>query len=727
MVPMYLLESLAVMLAKLEQAKANKETLKVSYTTVVFSGSSGVGKTSLLSKLNKEKLNIHHHSTGVAKSKHAISVKTTAVIESTQGLQWTDLDYDSMISHLHKYLQYLKFPSLSSTAASSQSQENANTSDKNTYNPQISSLSSTSASSPEDNTTNITKSEGAVRKIKEVEVDIAKADSSNTPSLGDVWDIINFLDTGGQPEFVNILPAVSSSIALTFIVFNLRESLDGLVHVKHNVNGDPSFKPYFLDCTNVEFIKRLMISSENFNKNITPSVVLKSFQRKDGKNSAKICYVGTHALNVSEEKIKEIDRRLSSIATELELQQRSFWSSPKHQLKRLFPIDLFPVDKETESFESIIEDIRDNIQEEVKTQDYYEVPITWFIFLLKLQKLCNLKNASYISYHDAVDIWMDENVKENQLGSNQEDQKHNSASRENSEVHNILLFFHLMGMLFYYHKVKGIRDFVFINRQWLFEKLTELVEIKFKGYNKKGISAEDVEKFTMEGRLSINIIKNLNINLQGISPLYFIHLLDHLNIVAPIDTTDYFMPCVLPSLSDTKCLGRVNNLDECYGAIQYVSLLVGFKSGPMPHGFFCHLIVQLFKGLPTGWICPSLSTEEVQHVYNNLITFPTNSGHFVSLFYKIGYLEIQVRHQQSKSTVIHSNVQHELDKALRKVCNHLQLNKEQLCYGFYCNCKRIQHFAKLNEITSSTKYIRCLYGITELTEDHRVWLQVNVT
>ena len=304
MVPMYLLESLAVMLAKLEQAKANKETLKVSYTTVVFSGSSGVGKTSLLNKLNKEKLNKHHHSTGVAKSKHAISVKTTAVIESTQGLQWTDLDYDSMISHLHKYLQYLKFPVLSSTAASSQPQENA--------------LSSTSASSPEDNTTNTTKSEGAVRKIKEVEVDIAKADSSNTPSLGDVWDIINFLDTGGQPEFVNILPAVSSSIALTFIVFNLRESLDGLVHVKHNVNGDPSFEPYFLDCTNVDFIKRLMISSENFNKNITPSVVLKSFQRKDGKNSAKICYVGTHALNVSVKKrlkklIKDCQALLESL------------------------------------------------------------------------------------------------------------------------------------------------------------------------------------------------------------------------------------------------------------------------------------------------------------------------------------------------------------------------------------------------------------------------------
>ena len=718
-----LLESLEVMLAKLDQAKANNETLKVSYTTVVFSGSSGVGKTSLLSKLNKEKLNKHHHSTGVAKSKHTICVKTTAVIKSNQGLQWTDLDYDSMISHLHKYLHHLKFPSL----ASSQPQKNGSTD----YNSQVSSLNSTSASSPKDNPSNTTRSEDAGKKTKEVEVDIAKADSSNTPSLGDVWDIINFLDTGGQPEFVNILPAVSSSIALTFIVFNLHESLDGLVHVKHNVNGDPSFEPYYLDCTNLEFIKRLMVSSGNFNKDITPSVVLKGIQRKGDKNSSKICYVGTHAVNVSEDKIEEVDQRLSSIAKELELQQRSFWCSPKHQLKRLFPIDLFPADKELESFENIIEDIRDNIQKEVKTQDYYEVPITWFIFLLKLQKLCNVKNANYVSYQEAVDVWMDENVKENELGlkSNQGlyKDRHGSVSREKSEVHNTLLFFHLMGMLFYYHKVKGMCDFVFINRQWLFEKLTELVEIKFKGYNKKDISAEDFEKFTMEGRLSINIIENLKINLQEISPLCFIHLLDHLNIVAPIDTTEYFMPCVLPSFSPIKSSKKVNDLEEYYGAIQYVSLLVGFKNGPMPHGFFCHLIVQLFKNLPTGWIPPFLSTEEVQHVYNNLITFSTSSGHFVSLFYKIGYLEIQVRHKQSHPTVIHSKVQHELDKALRKVCDHLQLNKEQLRYGFYCNCERIQHFAKLNEITAPTEYIHCRYGNTELTEYHRVWLKVNVT
>ena len=738
----YLLESIEVILEKLEQAKANNETLKVSYTTILFSGSSGVGKTSLLKKLSKENVNRYHHSTGVAKSKHTVCIKSTAVIKSTKGLHWVDLDYDFLIKHLNKHLHNLRLPSLTSMSAASLSLEkDAYTDlDKNLPNPKIYPFSSTAASSSMDNTLNATTSKNViipsrktVDKVQLAATDIAKADSSDTPELGDVWDIINFLDTGGQPEFVNILPAVSNSIALTFIVFNLSKSLNDFVHVEHNVNGDPSFKPYYLDCSNEEFIKRLMVSSESFKRTESLSLQLKGTRRKDDGNDSKICYIGTHACKINDEQIEKIDMQLSSIANELELHQRSFWSSPQPQLKRLFPIDMFSSGKEQESYEKTIQIIRDNIHKQVQGQDYFEVPIIWLIFLLNLQKLCNIKKSSYISYQEAVEVWRDENVSKNDVGNESDedlyDDQHINVSRNMSEVHNILLFFHFIGMLFYYHKVEGMCDYVFIDRQWLFEKLTELVEIKFtKGYNKEDINAEDIDKFTMEGRLNINIIRNLKINLQGIEPLYFIYLLDHLNIVAPIDSKlkYYFMPCVLPSFPPTKPLEKTYDLDKCYGSIQYEPLLVGFKNGPMPHGFFCQLIVELLKRLPTGWNSPLLSTSRMQHTYNNLITFPTTSGHAVSLFYKIGYIEVQMRHKSSQPSVIHYNVRYELDKILKTVSGHLQLNIEQLCYGFYCKCEEIQHFAKLKSSTSPMEYIFCDYGYTKLTDGYKVWLQVCV-
>ena len=675
-----------------------------------------MGKTNLIKKLNKESLNAHHHSTGVAESKHAICVRTAAVVKCAKGLQWTNLDYDSMIAHLNKHLRNLRFPSVCS---STPEENSASDLDRKSHHQQASSISSNPASLSQHKT----NTRESIKLNKAVETDITKADVTITPSLGDVWDIINFLDTGGQPEFVNIFPAISSSIALTFIVFNLSKKLDSLVHVQHNVKGHPSFESYYLDCTNSEFIKRLMVSSENFNKNIVPS--LPSIQRKDGGSDPKICYVGTHAFKISEGELQQIDRELSSIANEHGLHCRSCWSSPKLHLNRLFPIDLF---EEPGLFDDIIKDICDNIQSQVQRQDYYDVPITWFIFLLKLQKLCQAKEVSYISYQKAVDEWMDVQVDENtddELARKSNKHKHDSVCRNSSDVCNILLFFHLMGMLFYFHKVEGMCDYVFIDRQWLFKKLTELVELKFTiNYSKKCIDAEALEKFTLEGKLNVDIIENLKIDLQGIKPLYFIHLLNHLNIIAPIDSKrkDYFMPCVLPSFSlETQ---KNYSLEEFYGTIQHTPLLIRPENGPMPHGIFCHMIVELLRNLPAGWNPPYESTEEVQHSYNNLITFVTTWGHAITLFFKIGYLEIQVRHEQSYPISIHYDVLCTLIGALNNVAEGLQLKKKQFCYGFYCKCKKVQHFAKLKELKSSTEYISCGHGNTKLTEDHKVWLQV---
>ena len=334
-----------------------------------------------------------------------------------------------------------------------------------------------------------------------------------------------------------------------------------------------------------------------------------------------------------------------------------------------------------------------------------------------------------MSYQETAGVWMDENGSENEIGTNldqvlNEDQ-HDMVPRHKTNVHNILLFFHFMGMLFYYHRVEGMCDYVFIDRQWLFTKLTELVEIKFtKKYKKIKISSEHIEKFTMEGRLNISIINNLKIDLEGIEPLHFINLLDYLNIVACFDLKqkEYFMPCVLPSFTATA--EKFNELDKLYGKTQHAPLLVGFKNGPMPHGFFCQLIVELFKSLPTGWCVPLLSTPSVQHAYNDLITFHTTNGHCISLFYKTGHIEIQVRHEETQPTVIHSNIQCELNKALKKVSDHLLLNEKLFRYGFNCKCEGIQHFAELEDLASPTEYISCGYSKTKLTRDHKVWLQV---
>ena len=196
---------------------------------------------------------------------------------------------------------------------------------------------------------------------------------------------------------------------------------------------------------------------------------------------------------------------------------------------------------------------------------------------------------------------------------------------------------------------------------------------------------------------------------------------------SPIDLklNEYFMLCVLPNYSLEKSSQKFVNLEEFYGAIHYVPLLVGFKNGPMPHGFFYHLIVELFKNLPTGWRRPFQSKEEIQHVFNNLITFPVTGHHSASLFYKIGYLEIQVRCRRRPTAIIHYDVNCKLDIALRNASSYLHSSSDWLCqYGFYCDCMKEKHFAELPSTLPDDNCIHCNHRYVELTKDHMVWLQV---
>ena len=304
-------ESLDAMSNKLEQPKV---ALKVSYIITVL-GSSGVGKTTVLSKFYKDKC---YHSTRIVKSRQATCEKT---ITKAIKLGFCELRFP------------LNFP-----ANALPPKEILPKVSDIFCNPQIASTSSLTGS-----ILVTTRNEGSIERNNKARNCIAEVETG---------DVINFLDNGGQPKFVNILPAVSCT-SITYVVLNLSNSLDSLVHVQHNVNGESLFAPYYLWYTNLELIKHIMVSVENLNEKVIPLLKLYCIQKKDGENNFKTCFNCTHALNLGEEEILQIDGRLSSIASNLRLQQKrlSWFSSLEQQLfKRLFLIDLDEVLKKVSDF-----------------------------------------------------------------------------------------------------------------------------------------------------------------------------------------------------------------------------------------------------------------------------------------------------------------------------------------------------------------------------------------
>ena len=95
-----------------------------------------------------------------------------------------------------------------------------------------------------------------------------------------------------------------------------------------------------------------------------------------------------------------------------------------------------------------------------------------------------------------------------------------------------------------------------------------------------------------------------------------------------------------------------------------------------------------------------------------MITFSLPDGYSLSLFDKVSYLEVQMRHIDNDSpSNIHIKASYNyLVYALTEVCIHLNFDYERLQYGFLCQCGKSteDHIAVLPETFSSTTvYAQC--------------------
>ena len=298
--------------------------MKLSYTTVALTGSSAAGKTNFLKLLNKRDFVEHHHSTNVAESEQVMY--TAGVVGSGRESQWINLSHEHMLEQLKHYLE------------------------THVHTPVV------TDDSMEEYTTKCPVEDDivAARNLEDKKV----IDPDSASPLGDKWKIVNFLDTGGQPEFINLFPAISSSVIITFIVLKMCggvKSLDDPVKVIHCKDGVKSYEPYQLNYTILDLIKLLMAFSKDSCIKAKP-LLLPMQQNNKNKNVSYQCCVGTHADKVTEAEVQAIDSTLKCTADELRC-NKFLW-----ELKNNI---LFPVNNKTagsDNEDPIAGEIRSRIQ-----------------------------------------------------------------------------------------------------------------------------------------------------------------------------------------------------------------------------------------------------------------------------------------------------------------------------------------------------------------------------
>ena len=150
-------------------------------------------------------------------------------------------------------------------------------------------------------------------------------------------------------------------------------------------------------------------------------------------------------------------------------------------------------------------------------------------------------------------------------------------------------------------------------------------------------------------------------------------------------------------------LPRCEHYHDNYKYLLAEPLLVRFSSGFLPTGFFCTLVIHLLQAVTLEWRKINFS-----QAYSNVITFKVDDNVFLRLQDKRYYLEIQARHHKSncaKRGLFKELVY--LRKQLGDVCNTLKLDSDKLEYGFLCTGPMENHMVVLNSIEKPSYLIQC--------------------
>ena len=686
-----------------------------------------------------------HHSTNIVQAKHAVSVKKAVVLGSNrtddQSIVWLEMDNDSQISHLRQILLSLEVSKFQTAeefmpASDSVSQllqvNNASSMNQATNKVTINKEHATSITSFRKEEPKFSETPAKMHYVTRKHLSIAEravalfqrpvkseklasfdtfVQNSIDSSIlkrdfhysGEVLNIVTLLDTGGQPEYIHLLPTINVHPMVTFVVHDLSKSLEDQVAVEFSEQGRLVFEPYHLKYSNFDLIKFLMSSINDSLERRSQVPEMTAAVGND--NKSYVCCIGTHADKVGLDIIKNVDSQLTAMVEKLDC-KASIWQNDDGGV-------LFPVDNTTAGDDKKEDPkancIRKEIDKLARYRDVYELPITWMMFEMEIRQVCTNERKAYILFEECCLIAQQSNL-----------------ISDKEEVRNALIYHHLLGVLLYYPEVVGLCDYVIVDHQWLFDRISSIVCFTFK----QSHDFHAAKQLKFNGILSNELLEKLKFE-EEMKKEYFIALLIEMNIVAPIkgedgNKEDYFIPYILPTYTGQS---QCDDFLSQYGSLQAKPFLIQWKSNLLPRGFFCCLTVEMLQKLPKGWGC--LFTQKgTHHTYSNLITFRLQSAYSLSLMDKLSYLEVQIRHQESNyyyQYPIHTEILDILAKAIENVCEHLSYNYGRLQYGFHCQCGEYddEHIAVLTRLIPPFDYALCRHGSvtpTKLEKVHTVWL-----
>ena len=506
---------------------------------------------------------------------------------------------------------------------------------------------------------------------------------------------IRLLDSGGQPQFHEVVSIVLPAVTGIISVFKLSEPLAVHGEVVFYRDGVQANDPYESYLTNEQVIRHDLLAIQS------------EVSQKGTEEMSNLAFVGTFLDKQDacpEETPDQKDEQLHSMITEIlpERMQQCVISSGSLRHVTFRVNARTPTEKDYETAGQLKDALMS--QSRVKPRN---LPLKWCGFEVALREMMEQLNRQILSLQECEFIG-------SKLGFDPPSLK--ACLNYLRELH-ILSFY------------DALPKVVFGSCQVILDKITELVLYSLELRKGNRFSTGVDRKFHQQGILSLDILQSKACS-KHYSSEYFVpedlpKVLKSLFIVTEVRPGEYLMPCVL-EVSDILPSPPVPK-----GNVPSSFVLHFSKKSPML-GIYCCTISYLLTA--AGWKLLTRNAEVVQ-VARNSITFqlPQNlPGKLTFLDPLSSYLEVAVdlpaavaaRH----SAVLYKEIRDTFVEAMKSAMQTLHYEVRTPELSFLCpeqssRCSSFPHLATLNTTHS---LLTCSLSpdcvAHPLTPDQEMWL-----
>ena len=517
---------------------------------------------------------------------------------------------------------------------------------------------------------------------------LMKSLSTSKQPLRAHW--MHFIDSGGQPQFLEILPAFIRNVSLLLLLVKLSEELSDTPTVEYFSPDGKSYQLGVFPLSNEQLLLQAAQLSLFHQSQISlPHNIIEKEQ-----SQPNMTVVGT--FTDQESKCKETRSEKNNRLKQL-LQPFQKQLIPRSKSEIIFPVNAKSAGQ-GKNEDPVATELRRMIQK-LAPRLRMRFPLLWYFLEMELRRL----GLKIVTKSECWEI-------AKKLGFD---------SKEALEA--ALRYLHEANLFLYYPDV--LSNTIFVNPQAVLGNVTQLYErhIKLEDAPESEVVGEDDLRYRDQALFTASALISLDINYSkaAFPNEDLITLLQNRLIVSEMPffingEAAYFMPSLLPAALEGDIIRPKSTAST--------PLIISFQEGWAPTGLFCALVVSLLScksQLP--WKISELVSGNISKLYKNYLKF--SIGYIAGSITLVNTMKQFELHPSSElPSDLLPLIWQTIDRNLKEVCSKYSY-KVSHRFAFECNCGLLPPHTALISLEKST--VQCSRDpdkVEPLSSKQKLWV-----